>query len=339
MLKHSTIGVGWDIGGWNCDNNSKSRDALVIVGALGELLGQPWRGNLRHVINEAVSTADFLAKIFGLCRLASGFSNSSVTVAIDAPLCFPESLIALLTAGRTERSLGDSAANPYLYRFTERRLATVPLSTVKDMIGSQSTKAIHATAPTIQSLGVWSDGGTTRFIETYPAACRRRAAGTEELGLIGLSGHNDIIDAGVCALIAHRFATSPQTLEPPPAEAPATERLDMAADRQDGAGDSSISLHGIFKIFVTDFLDHTRQRQFDFLNRNDGPKQIVTIGRASYLDLGAKDTLDVTGSPRTNEQRTGGQSFLTIERNALLRHSHIFVYPIMMTFKMTVVLP
>lgn len=85
MSKHSTIGVGWDVGGWNCDNNSKSRDALVIVGALGELLGQPWRGNLRHVINEAVRTADFLAKIFGLCRLASGFSNSSVTVAIDAP--------------------------------------------------------------------------------------------------------------------------------------------------------------------------------------------------------------------------------------------------------------
>jgi hypothetical protein len=168
MLKHSTIGVGRDAGGWNCDNNSKSRDALVIVGALGELLGQPWRGNLRHVINEAVSTADFLAKIFGLCRLASGFSNSSVTVAIDAPLCFPESLIALLTAGRTERSLGDSAANPYLYRFTERRLATVPLSTVKDMIGSRLTKAIHATGQvcgTIQSLGVWSDGGTTRFIE------------------------------------------------------------------------------------------------------------------------------------------------------------------------------
>ena len=229
MSEHSTIGVGWDVGGWNCDNNSKSRDALVIVGAHGELLGQPWRGNLRHVINEAASTAEFLAKVFALCRLASGFSTSSVTVAIDAPLCFPASLIALLTEGRTERNLGDSAANPYLYRFTERRLATshnVPLSTVKDMIGSQSSKAIHAIAkfaPTIQSLGIWSDGGTTRFIETYPAACRRRVVGSEKLGLIGLIGHNDIIDAGVCALIAHRFATAPQTLEAPPAEAPATE--------------------------------------------------------------------------------------------------------------------
>ena len=167
MSEHSTIGVGWDVGGWNCDKNSNSRDALVIVGALGELLGQPWRGNLRHVINEAVNTAEFLTKIFGLCRLTGGFSTSAVTVAIDAPLCFPASLIALLTDGRIERNLGDSAANPYLYRFTERRLATprnVPLSTVKDMIGSQSTKAIHAIAkfaPTIQSLGVWSDGGTS----------------------------------------------------------------------------------------------------------------------------------------------------------------------------------
>ena len=227
--KGSTIGVGWDVGGWNCDTNPNSRDALVIVGELGDLLGRPWRGNLRQVINEAVSTAEFLANIFGLCGIARGLSISSVTVAIDAPLCFPAPLIALLTEGRIERNLGDNAANPYLYRFTERRLATprsVPLSTVKDMIGSQSTKAIHARAkfaPTAQSLGIWSDGGTTRFIETYPAACRRRVAGTEDLGLIGLSGHNDIMDAGVCALIAHRFATAPQTLEPPPAEAPAAE--------------------------------------------------------------------------------------------------------------------
>ncbi|MBR0831353.1 DUF429 domain-containing protein [Bradyrhizobium manausense] len=229
MSEHSTIAVGWDVGGWNCDNNRDSRDALVIVDAHGELLGQPWRGNLRHVINEAASTAEFLAKIFDHCRLANGFSANSVTIAIDAPLCFPASLIALLTEGRIERSLGDSATNPYLYRFTERRLATpqnVPLSAVKDMIGSQSSKAIHARAkfaPTIQSLGVWSDGGTARFIETYPAACRRRTAGIEELVLSGLTGHNDIIDAGVCALIAHRFATAPRTLEPPPAEAPAIE--------------------------------------------------------------------------------------------------------------------
>lgn len=25
--------VGWDVGGWNCDNNSESRDAIVILDA------------------------------------------------------------------------------------------------------------------------------------------------------------------------------------------------------------------------------------------------------------------------------------------------------------------
>lgn len=110
-------------------------------------VGQPWRGNLRHAINEAPNTAAFLARIFSLCRVEGAPPTCPVTIAIDAPLAFPASLIALLTAGRIERDVGDSATNPYLFRFTERRLATpgsVPLSVVKDMIGSQSTKAIHA---------------------------------------------------------------------------------------------------------------------------------------------------------------------------------------------------
>jgi hypothetical protein len=105
-------------------------------------------------------------------------------------------------------------------------LAAPPLSVVKDMIGSQSTKAIHATnkfAPNIETLGVWSDGGTTRFIETYPAACRRLSTKVEEFSVAGLVGHKDIIDAGVCALIALRFAAAPKTLEPPPPDAPASE--------------------------------------------------------------------------------------------------------------------
>jgi hypothetical protein len=192
-------------------------------------MGQPWRGNLRHAINEAPNTAAFLAKIFSLCRIKEAPSTCRVTIAIDAPLAFPASLIALLTAGRIEADFGDSATNPYLFRFTERRLATprsVPLSVVKDMIGSQSTKAIHAVnkfAPNVEALGLWSDGGTTRFIETYPAECRRQSVGVEEFGLAGLVGHDDIIDAGVCALIALRFATAPETLEPPTPDAPASE--------------------------------------------------------------------------------------------------------------------
>lgn len=226
MLDHSTIAVGWDVGGWNCDDNAKSRDALIVLDGQAERLGQPWRGNLRQAINQAPNTAAFLAKIFSLCSIGGAPTTCQVTIAIDAPLAFPASLIALLTAGRIQNNLGDSATNPYLYRFSERRLATPPLSVVKDMIGSQSTKAIHATnkfAPNIETLGVWSDGGTTRFIETYPAACRRLSARVEEFVLAGLAGHKDIIDAGVCALIALRFATAPKTLEPPAQDAPPSE--------------------------------------------------------------------------------------------------------------------
>jgi len=228
-LGSSTVAVGWDVGGWNCDNNTKSRDALIVLNEQAQRLGQPWRGNLRQAINDAPHADAFLGKIFSLCRIDGAPSTSKVIIAIDAPLAFPASLIELLTAGRIERDLGESATNPYLYRFTERRLVTpgkVPLSAVKDMIGSQSTKAIHATtkfAPNIEALGVWSDGGASRFIETYPAACRRLATKAEEFSVAGLVGHDDIIDAGVCALIALRFAVAPETLEPPPPDAPASE--------------------------------------------------------------------------------------------------------------------
>ena len=39
--------LGWDVGGWNCDKNGKSRDAIVILNQNLEIVGKPWRGNLR----------------------------------------------------------------------------------------------------------------------------------------------------------------------------------------------------------------------------------------------------------------------------------------------------
>ena len=41
------IFIGWDVGGWNCDNNPKSRDAMVVLNAERQIVGKPWRGNLR----------------------------------------------------------------------------------------------------------------------------------------------------------------------------------------------------------------------------------------------------------------------------------------------------
>jgi hypothetical protein len=52
-LKPSAFYIGWDVGGWNCDKNGKSRDALVILDADMNLIGKPWRGNLSETINAA----------------------------------------------------------------------------------------------------------------------------------------------------------------------------------------------------------------------------------------------------------------------------------------------
>ena len=126
--------IGWDVGGWNCDRNPDSRDALVVLDASGETLGRAWRGSLRTTINAAKSASEFVAAILALCQVSGPADPARATIAIDAPLAFPEGLIRLLTVGETLDELGSSSENPYLYRFTERRLVpegTRPLSSVK----------------------------------------------------------------------------------------------------------------------------------------------------------------------------------------------------------------
>jgi hypothetical protein len=54
----TTFYMGWDVGGWNCDKNGKSRDALVILDAELKLIGKPWRGNLTDAINAASDSAE-----------------------------------------------------------------------------------------------------------------------------------------------------------------------------------------------------------------------------------------------------------------------------------------
>ena len=163
---------GWDVGGWNCDRNRASRDALFVVDGAGDPAGVPWRGNLKEPINAAESTGGFVDVLLALCRITNASPRPNITLGIDAPLGFPDALICLLTRGVLVGHLGKSAKNPYLYRLTERRLAIegkTPLSVVKDMIGSQSTKAIHAVAkfaPSLVSPGVWSDGVGLTVIET-----------------------------------------------------------------------------------------------------------------------------------------------------------------------------
>lgn len=219
--------IGWDVGGWNCDKNPNSRDALVVLCGGGARVGQPWRGNLRQTLNTATTAADFRAALFALCRLPT--APVSATIAIDAPLGLPAAFARLINGDAPLDQIGQSAANPYLYRDTERRLVAegvTPLSAVKDMIGSQSTKAIHAAARSTRWIapGVWSDSAQLTLIETYPALCRSRAPGAfNDLATATTAREIDILDAEVCAQIARAFVQRPGWLEPPAPDVPASE--------------------------------------------------------------------------------------------------------------------
>jgi len=51
MISSHTYYMGWDAGGWNCDKNFKSRDAIVILNDDNEQVGKPFRGNLSKTIS------------------------------------------------------------------------------------------------------------------------------------------------------------------------------------------------------------------------------------------------------------------------------------------------
>lgn len=225
----SNFSIGWDVGGWNCDKNGKSRDAIVILDSSLTIVGNPWRGNLRECIATAATTCDWLKALFAICGAEFPKVSLPVTMAIDTPLGFSEELVALITGQNRCEPDETSGLNRYLFRHTERHLyqqGWKPLSAVKDMIGSQATKGMHALArfaPIVESCGVWTDGAGFRAIETYPTACRD----TKVIKTL-LTGRNklkldDLEDARICALVAHLFATERSTIEGPDDKVPYRE--------------------------------------------------------------------------------------------------------------------
>lgn len=220
--------IGWDVGGWNCDTNAKSRDAIVILDEDLRIVGAPWRGNLRESINAATTSGEWNAQLFRLCGIEPA-AGASLTLAIDTPLGFPSAFLALGSELQPAGPIGDSSANPYLYRYTERLLfrgSRGPLSAVKDMIGSQATKGMHVLAkfaPRVERCGVWTDGATLRAIETYPTACRRADEDSHALASLAPLNHDDLIDARVCALVACLFATARDAFDGPPEDVPVRE--------------------------------------------------------------------------------------------------------------------
>lgn len=224
--------IGWDVGGWNCDKNGESRDAIVILDASLAILGKPWRGNLRASINAATTSESWVHSLFALCGAVPPPRNAPVTLAIDTPLGFSQAFVALVTGLKCVEPLESSATNPYLFRQTERHLfkhGVRPLSAVKDMIGSQATKGMHALAkfaPQVASCGVWTDGNALTAIEAYPSPCKNSAFMDALLLPYAdwrQANHQDKVDALTCALIAYCFDVRPDTLGYPGDGVPVSE--------------------------------------------------------------------------------------------------------------------
>lgn len=254
--------LGWDVGGWNCDKNQKSRDALVILDADQNLVGRPWRGNLRVTINESDSSLLWLRALFALCEADWPAGDPHVVAAVDTPLGFSESFAHLLNRLEYEEPIGASAENPYLFRRTERILfenGLKPLSAIKDMIGSQATKGLHVLAkfaPTVADRGVWTDRAALTVIEAYPSACKRSPLFDELLRSYADDGaddsteprssqlfdHGDKRDALICALVAHLFAFDAYALAHPPDSIPKAEGwIWVPADILSTNGDARLS--------------------------------------------------------------------------------------------------
>lgn len=232
--------IGWDVGGWNCDHNPASRDALVVLDASLTLVGAPWRGNLRETLNDAASPGDLIARLLGLCQhVADG--GERVFMAVDTPLALPQALLAL-ARGEAVAALGRSQENPYLYRHTERWLferGVTPLSPIKDMIGSQATKGMHVLArfaPHSVACGQWqSEQGELTVVEGYPspakrsegfAALRQRCVIPAQWQAVlhqPTPRQQDMHDAWQCALLAWSLEHAPQQVAWPPAEMPTAE--------------------------------------------------------------------------------------------------------------------
>jgi predicted nuclease with RNAse H fold len=221
--------IGWDVGGWNCDRNRTSRDAIVILDDTASIMGKPWRGSLRKCIATSKETQDWVKGLFAKCEAQYPQMPPEITMAIDTPLGFSDEFVNLITRKTFVEADETSGLNRYLFRHTERQLferGLRPLSALKDMIGSQATKGMHVLAKfasKTESSGVWTDGGSLRVIETYPAACRRAKPVKAYLGRRRSLGHDDKDDARTCAVIAYLFATKREVLEEPSAEVPPGE--------------------------------------------------------------------------------------------------------------------
>lgn len=235
--------VGWDVGGWHCDRNRLSRDALAVLDLDDKgdprLVGRTWRGSLRSLLG-ARRGEDLVNAMLGLCEAKAG-DGDTVTIAIDAPLGWPAAMLALAGGGPMAQVSEKDGQNPYTRRQTELDLiqqGLAPLSSVRDMIGSQSTKAIHflrAANLELQPGAVWRSTGamTVSAMETYPAVALKSPVcrGYHEPLLEEVvrrnptagAGLDDVRDAVACAVVAYLASQHSEAIRQPPLDYPLLE--------------------------------------------------------------------------------------------------------------------
>lgn len=202
----ATYYVGWDVGGWYCDQNASSRDAIVVLGSDGkEVEGckkrRVVRGELGKKHIHEFLNAFFKTNLFG--------EKDSFIFAIDAVFSFPGGMSALLSGGPFDLDgdawkAGGSMDNPLLFRYTERFVRKTtgkkPLSVIQDSIGSQAAKAIYFLRHfgfVQRDVGIWKNGSAAA-VETYPS-------------VEGEKG-DDVADAETCARLAKKFAQNSELL-------------------------------------------------------------------------------------------------------------------------------
>ncbi len=210
----------------------------MILDISHDIVGTPWRGNLRERINRCSTSIEWVAALFDLCGSRISPESAPVTLAIDTPLGFSEAFIQLAIQRKAKASIEASNTNPYLFRRPERYLFEQvraspwwpndrgPLSAIKDQIGSQATKGMHVLArfaPTIVECGVWSNDSNLTAIEAYPSACKHSKTMQALRQSYPALSHADCEDALTCALVARLFVEKRGALVPPEADVSPTE--------------------------------------------------------------------------------------------------------------------
>lgn len=233
-----TLLLGWDVGAWHCDKGD-SRDALCALTGSSwndlRLAAPPWRGNLRSALVSDGCPGSILAPL-----TITSADTGSVIVAVDTPLGWPSAFVALLSGNAELPAVsGLSHANPYLFRATEQGLVArgllpkgrTPLSAVRDMIGSQSSKGLYflrkagmtQSAPAVWARAEWTaietyptPARTSRMLQPHFARLRRDPLFAKRRS--SKKAEKDLEDALWCALVAAMWLFSRDALTPAPAD-------------------------------------------------------------------------------------------------------------------------